>query len=75
MSQSATFAARAETEIRPVDRLIASFCILGGALLVYATLFDNGPLVELVTGGTASNLTVIHELFHDGRHLTAVPCH
>jgi len=47
--------------------------IVGGLLLGYLVLFDQGALLALVGGG--SKLNYLHEFFHDGRHLANVPCH
>jgi hypothetical protein len=38
------------------------------AMAIYLVTLENGALL----GDAAANL---HELFHDGRHLAAVPCH
>ncbi len=38
---------------------------------LYAVTFDNGFLSSQVS----SSAMLLHELFHDGRHLLGVPCH
>jgi hypothetical protein len=43
--------------------------------VVYATLFDQGALLAPVTTALADSGGVLHELFHDARHLLGVPCH
>ena len=35
---------------------------------VYALTMENGATLQ-------SGATVLHELFHDGRHMLGVPCH
>ena len=35
---------------------------------VYALTMENGATLQ-------AGATVLHELFHDGRHLLGVPCH
>ena len=37
-------------------------------LSVYALAMENGATLS-------AGATVLHELFHDGRHLLGVPCH
>lgn len=44
-------------------------------LLAFAVGFDQGQLLEPVLGKAAVTGNYLHELFHDGRHLMAVPCH
>ena len=39
--------------------------------MLYAVSFDTGFLSSHV----ASSSMLLHELFHDGRHLLGVPCH
>ena len=41
------------------------------AALVWLVGFDNGQLTQAID----STGTLFHELFHDGRHLTGLPCH
>lgn len=45
------------------------------ALLVFAIGFDQGQLLEPVIGKAAVTGNYLHELFHDGRHFMAMPCH
>lgn len=45
------------------------------ALAVYAVGFDQGQLMQPVLGKAAVTGNYLHELFHDGRHFMAVPCH
>jgi len=44
-------------------------------LLVFAVGFDQGQLLQPLLGKAAVTGNYLHELFHDGRHLLAVPCH
>jgi hypothetical protein len=41
------------------------------AALVWLMGFDNGQLTRVLD----STGTFFHEFFHDGRHLTGLPCH
>jgi Probable cobalt transporter subunit (CbtB) len=41
------------------------------AALVWLIGFDNGELTRVLD----STGTFFHEFFHDGRHLTGLPCH
>jgi hypothetical protein len=43
--------------------------------VVYAVGFDQGALAAPLTDAMASSGGVLHELFHDARHLLGVPCH
>lgn len=49
--------------------------LLFAALLAYAVLFDQGTLAAPLTDAMADSGGVLHELFHDARHLLGVPCH
>jgi hypothetical protein len=44
-------------------------------LIVYLVLFDQGAAAAVLFGSTAGNENVLHEHFHDGRHLLGAPCH
>jgi hypothetical protein len=44
-------------------------------LIVYAVAFDQGALASLVTHAMAGKGGVLHEFFHDARHLLGTPCH
>jgi hypothetical protein len=45
------------------------------ALLLVSVGYEQGLLVQLVLGGAADTSSLLHELFHDGRHLLGFPCH
>jgi len=50
--------------------------VVGFALaLLYVMAMDQGLLLSLVQGNVAFDQNYIHELVHDSRHLTALPCH
>lgn len=40
-----------------------------------AVAFDQGALAGAVTDALRDRGGVLHELFHDGRHMLGVPCH
>ena len=44
--------------------LVAAMALLS----VYALTMENGATLS-------AGATVLHELFHDGRHMLGVPCH
>jgi len=51
-----------------------------GALLalfaaMYLVAFDQGALASLATDRLLDSGGVLHEFFHDARHLLGVPCH
>lgn len=51
-----------------------------GALLalfvsMYLVAFDQGLLASLATDQLLESGGVLHEYFHDARHLLGVPCH
>ncbi len=52
---------------------LGAFALLAGVL--YAVGFDQGALAAPLTDAMASSGGVLHELFHDARHLLGVPCH
>jgi hypothetical protein len=59
---------------RPQAWRLISVIAAAGALL-YVMAADQGLLMSLVQGNVAFDQNFIHELVHDARHLTALPCH
>ena len=57
------------------ERLTAAAYLLAGAVLVYLVMFDQGQLLTLLLGSNIAQHNLLHEFFHDGRHLGNVPCH
>jgi hypothetical protein len=53
--------------------------LLGALLLAFAVFwlvaFDQGAAAAPLTSAMAEDGGVLHELFHDARHLLGVPCH
>lgn len=43
--------------------------------VLYAIGFDQGALAAPVTDAMRASGGVLHELFHDARHLLGIPCH
>ena len=43
--------------------------------LLYVMAVDQGLLLSLVQGNLAFDQNYIHELVHDSRHISALPCH
>jgi hypothetical protein len=59
-------------------RALLAPALAAGALLAavgYAVAFDQGALASTMTTAMAESGGVLHELFHDARHLLGVPCH
>jgi hypothetical protein len=52
---------------------------LGALLALFASMylvaFDQGTLASLATDRLLESGGVLHEYFHDARHLLGVPCH
>jgi hypothetical protein len=61
--------------VRASDRVLGSLFCLTGALLVYLVLFDQGAAISVVLGAAAGRENLLHEFFHDGRHLWNAACH
>lgn len=57
----------ATASLRAADRSQAAIWLLVLAGVLFATTFEQGTL----TGGQP----LLHELFHDARHLLGLPCH
>ena len=45
------------------------------AIVLFAVGFDQGQIINTVAGETATQLTWLHEFFHDARHAAGFPCH
>lgn len=43
--------------------------------VIAAVAFDQGLLASALTDAMRDSGGVLHELFHDARHLLGVPCH
>jgi hypothetical protein len=65
--------------VEPVDARRLRAPAIGALLLLVAVLyivaFDQGWLASLATGRPLESGGVLHEFFHDARHLVGVPCH
>ena len=55
--------------------VVSMLLVLGGLVLVYLVLFEQGASLQALTEGTAVQPSYLHELFHDSRHLAGVACH
>jgi hypothetical protein len=49
--------------------------LLVAQFVLYAVGFDQGTLAAPMTQALADKGGVLHEFFHDARHLLGVPCH
>jgi hypothetical protein len=60
---------------RRSDRVVALAYLAVGGFLIYLVLFDQGQVSDIVLGPLFGQHNLLHELFHDGRHLANAPCH
>jgi hypothetical protein len=69
----------AAPQARPIPTARLAWPALGALLLLLAALwvvgFDQGALAAPVTDALSDSGGVLHEFFHDARHLLGVPCH
>jgi hypothetical protein len=67
------------TAATPATGLEIAWPAFTAALVVYVAYlvvaFDQGAIGLLLTDRMADSGGVLHELFHDARHLLGVPCH
>jgi hypothetical protein len=63
------------TLARVSDQVLGGVFLITGAFLVYLVLFDQGTVASVIFGATAGRENLLHEFFHDGRHLWNAPCH
>jgi hypothetical protein len=64
------------TRVSGRDLVLPALWALALALiLLYAVGFDQGTLASPVTSALSDKGGVLHEFFHDGRHLLGIPCH
>lgn len=61
--------------VRWGERLTAAAYFGFGTCLLYLVLFDQGQVSNVVLGSLLGHQNVLHEFFHDGRHLANAPCH
>lgn len=65
--------------VEPVESRRLRAPALGALLLLaavmYIVAFDQGWLAALATDRLLQSGGVLHEFFHDARHLLGVPCH
>jgi hypothetical protein len=61
----------------PLRRLVrpALGALVAAWLLLALVAFDQGAIAGLATTAMSDSGGVLHELFHDARHLLGVPCH
>lgn len=75
MSAGSLRIATRSTLARVSDQALGVIFLLTGALLFYLVLFDQGAAVTALAGATTGRENLLHEFFHDGRHLWNAPCH
>ncbi len=46
-----------------------------GMTLLFLAFFEQGQIMSLFIGSAAYQNNYLHEFFHDGRHVFALPCH
>jgi len=59
---------------RRLTRAVAAGVLLVAGV-VYVVAFDQGALGSFLSDGMLASGGVLHEFFHDARHLLGVPCH
>ena len=47
--------------------------VAAAMMLLFAVAFDQGQLAALAQAGAGD--TLVHEAFHDARHILGFPCH
>jgi hypothetical protein len=57
------------------ERAVPGMMIAAGLALLFLLAFDQGQVFSAVLGETAYEKNLIHEFFHDGRHLFGFACH
>ena len=53
--------------------IVLLLTLVTALLLLFAVAFDQGQLAALAQAGSGD--TVVHEAFHDARHILGFPCH
>ena len=57
----------------PTAPLSLALAVLLAAALLFSVAFDQGQLVRAVQAAAGDE--VVHEVFHDARHMLGFPCH
>lgn len=57
------------------ERWVLSGMILLGLFGLYVVGLDQGFLLSLIQGARAFDMNLLHEFFHDARHVASFPCH
>lgn len=60
---------------RAVPILVAAILLVLFGLGVFAVEFDQGQIFSLVQGQQAFGQMYLHEMTHDMRHASGIPCH
>ncbi len=56
------------------ERMLPALMILAGMTLLFLLAFDQGQALGGMLG-VSSGKNLLHEFFHDGRHLFGFACH
>lgn len=75
MNPTSILRVRLAGALRVDERITAAAYLAVGAVVVYLVMFDQGQALQLLLGSNVLQHNLLHELFHDGRHLGSVPCH
>ncbi|HJU47452.1 MAG TPA: CbtB-domain containing protein [Gaiellaceae bacterium] len=75
MTTTTLLRARLAAGLQLDERITATLYMAVGALVVYLVMFDQGQVIALLLGSNIVQHNLLHEFFHDGRHLGSVPCH
>ncbi len=75
MNATSVLRARLSGVVQLDERITATGYLTLGLAIVYLVMFDQGQAQELLLGSNLVQHNLLHEFFHDGRHLGSVPCH
>ncbi len=59
--------------VLPAAPLRLALAVLFALALLFAVAFDQGQLAQAVQAAAGDE--VVHEVFHDARHMLGFPCH
>ena len=75
MNATSVLRARLARVVPLDERITATGYLALGLAIAYLVMFDQGQAQELLLGSNVLQHNLVHEFFHDGRHLGSVPCH
>ena len=69
------FANNAPTHLTQQTLAAAQLAVVIFGLIAYPVVFDQGLLGAVFSERLLESGGILHELFHDARHVLGVPCH